>query len=78
MHLIELFFKLKKKSVFEILTLDYSVRRVELIVDQQSDEFSSGKSECTLMLMSFYLSILFLLISGEFAAVVLHMAGSFN
>ena len=62
--------------------MDYSVRRVELMIGQQSknqsDKFSSGKSECTFMLMNFYFIIFFLVECSEFAAVILYMAGRFN
>lgn len=68
----------KRESTFAILSLYYSIRRVELMLGQQSknqpDEFPSGKSECTFVLMRFHFSILLLIECSEFLAMVLDVA----
>ena len=44
----------------------------------QPNKFTSCKRECTFMLMSFYLIVLFLVKCGKFTAMVLYMANCFN
>ena len=50
--------------MFVLLSLYYSIGRVELMLGQQSknqpDEFESGKSECAFVLMRFHFSVLLL------------------
>lgn len=64
--------------MFAILSFYYSIRRVELMLGQQSknqpDEFPSGKSECAFVLMRFHFSILLLIECSEFLAMVPDMA----
>ena len=64
--------------MFVILSLYYSIRRVELMLGQQSknqpDEFPSSKSECAFVLMRFHFSIFLLIECSKFLAMVLDMA----
>lgn len=68
--------------MFVLLSLYYSIGRVELMLGQQSknqpDEFESGKSECAFVLMRFHFSVLLLVKCSEFLAMVLDMTCCFK